>query len=45
MSDLIIGQLGTPWITHATWSGDNPREVARRRRERESDRRRRNRAR
>lgn len=33
MSDLIIGSLGTPWITQATWAGESPREAAFRRRE------------
>ena len=43
MSNLIIGSLGTPWITQATWAGDDTREAARRRRDRERERVRRNR--
>jgi hypothetical protein len=39
MSDLIIGPLGTPWVTQATWVGATPREVLRRRRENDRDRR------
>lgn len=45
MSDLIISQLGTPWITQATWSGEHPRTTARRRRERDRERARRQRGR
>jgi hypothetical protein len=43
MSDLIVGTLGTPWITQATWFGESPREVAHRRRERDRERSRRRR--
>lgn len=38
MSDLIIGPLGAPWITQATWIVESPREASFRRREGDRDR-------
>lgn len=38
MSNLIIGVLGTPWISQATWTGEQPRTAAHRRREHERER-------
>jgi hypothetical protein len=37
MSNLIIGVLGTPWISQATWTGEQPRTAAHRRREHEHE--------
>lgn len=42
---MTLNQLGTPWITQATWNGEDPRTTARRRRERDRERARRHRGR